>query len=240
MQSKKRTPRDDAARRRRRSTVRVDRVRVASFQRRLLAWYARHGRDLPWRRTRDPYAILVSEIMLQQTQVRRVLEYYPRFLARYPTVADLAVASTPAVRESWDGLGYYRRAANLRRAAQHVAERHGGRFPADVAALRQLPGVGRYTAGAVASFAFGQDAPIVDTNAARVLARVFGPGRRRGRTARLWTLAEATLPAGRAYEFNQAIMDLGALVCRARKPTCPVCPVRRACRAFERAAARQR
>ncbi len=185
MQSKKRTPRDDAARRRRRSAVRVDRVRVASFQRRLLAWYARHGRDLPWRRTRDPYAILVSEIMLQQTQVRRVLEYYPRFLARYPTVADLAVASTPAVRESWDGLGYYRRAGNLRRAAQHVADR-------------------------------------------------------RGRTARLWTLAEATLPAGRAYEFNQAIMDLGALVCRARKPTCPVCPVRRACRAFERAAARQR
>ncbi len=232
MQSKKRMRRDDAPRRRRRPASRIDRTRVASFQRALLAWYARHGRDLPWRRTRDPYAILVSEVMLQQTQVRRVLEYYPRFLARYPTVADLAAASAPAVRESWDGLGYYRRAANLQRTAQQVAERHGGRFPDDVGALRQLPGIGRYTAGAVASFAFGRDVPILDTNAARVLARVFGAGRRRGRTARLWALAETTLPAGRAYEFNQAIMDLGALVCRARRPTCPACPVRRACRAF--------
>src|SRR5689334_14267395 len=196
----------------------------------MLRWYARHGRDLPWRRTRDPYAILVSEIMLQQTQVRRVLDYYPRFLARYPTVADLAAAAVPAVRESWDGLGYYRRAVNLQRAAREVAERHGGRFPADVATLRQLPGIGRYTAGAVASFAFGQDAPILDTNAARVLGRVFGSRRRRGGTARLWAVAEATLPPGRAYAFNQAIMDLGALVCRARMPTCPACPVRRACR----------
>ncbi len=229
MQSKKRVRGDDAARRRRHVAPRVDPARVARFQRALLAWYDRHGRDLPWRRTRDPYAILVSEMMLQQTQVARVLEYYPRFLARYPTVADLAAASEPAVRESWDGLGYYRRASNLLRAAQLVAERHGGRFPAEVAALRELPGIGRYTAGAVASFAFGQDAPILDTNAARVLARVFGPGRRRGRTRRLWALAATTIPHGRGYEFNQAIMDLGALVCRARRPTCPECPVRRVC-----------
>ncbi len=229
MQSKKRVRGDDAARRRTRVAPRVDRARLARFQRALLAWYRRHGRDLPWRRTRDPYAILVSEIMLQQTQVRRVLEYYPRFLARYPTVADLAAASEPAVRDSWDGLGYYRRASNLRRAAQLVAERYGGRFPAEVATLQQLPGIGRYTAGAVATFAFGQDAPILDTNAARVLARVFGHGRRRGRTRRLWALASATIPRGRGYDFNQAIMDLGALVCRARRPACPVCPVRKAC-----------
>lgn len=235
MQSKKSARGNDATRRRGRVAPRVDRTRLARFQRALLAWYARHGRDLPWRRTRDPYAILVSEMMLQQTQVRRVLDYYPRFLARYPTVADLAAASEPAVRESWDGLGYYRRASNLRHAAQLVAERHGGRFPSELAALRRLPGIGRYTAGAVATFAFGQDAPILDTNAARVLARVFGSGRRRGRTRRLWALAEATIPRGRGYEFNQAIMDLGALVCRARRPTCPSCPVRKACGAFRAA-----
>jgi len=216
--------------------VRVDGVRLARFQRALLRWYARHGRDLPWRRTRDPYAVLVSEVMLQQTQVSRVLDYYPRFLARYPTVEDLAGASAPAVRESWAGLGYYRRADNLRRAAALVAERHGGRFPDDVTALRTLPGVGRYTAGAVAAFAFGRDAPILDTNAARVLARVFGGGRRRTRSARLWALAAAAIPAGRGYDFNQAIMDLGALVCRARSPGCPACPTRKACRTYERAA----
>lgn len=217
-----------------RQRVRVDAARLARFQSALLGWYARHGRDLPWRRTRDPYAILVSEIMLQQTQVSRVLDYYPRFLARYPTVEDLAAAPAPAVRESWAGLGYYRRAENLHRTAGLVAERHGGRFPDAVADLQDLPGIGRYTAGAVATFAFGQDAPILDTNAARVLARVFGRGRRRGRTARLWALAAATIPVGRGYDFNQAIMDLGALVCRARTPACPACPVRTACGTFRR------
>jgi A/G-specific adenine glycosylase len=220
--------------------VRVDRDRLATFRCGLLRWYARHGRDLPWRRTRDPYAILVSETMLQQTQVRRVLDYYPRFLARYPTVERLAAATPAAVRESWEGLGYYRRALNLRRSAELVAERHGGRFPDDVAALQRLPGVGRYTAGAVASFAFGRDAPILDTNAARVLARVFGPGRAGGRTRRLWALAEIAIPPGRGYDFNQAIMDLGAMICRARNPECPGCPVRKACRSFGRTAAAQR
>jgi A/G-specific adenine glycosylase len=237
VQTKKPPTRGVVARRRRR--VRVDATRLVRFQRALLTWYGRHGRDLPWRRTRDPYAILVSEMMLQQTQVRRVLEFYPRFLARYPTVEDLAGASAPAVRETWQGLGYYRRAASLRRAAQLVAERHGGCFPDDVVALQRLPGIGRYTAGAIASFAFGRDAPILDTNAARVLGRVFGPGRRRGRTARLWALAEAAIPRGRGYEFNQAIMDLGALVCRARHPRCPTCPVRRACGAFRAPAAQK-
>jgi A/G-specific adenine glycosylase len=196
-----------------------------------LAWYRRHGRDLPWRRTRDPYEVLVSEVMLQQTQVKRVLEFYPRFLARYPTAVDLASASEGAVREAWEGLGYYRRAENLRQTAREVADRHGGRFPATAEELVRLPGIGRYTAGAVASFAFGADAAILDTNAARVLARVFGPGRRRqSRTARLWALAAAAIPPGHGYPFNQGIMDLGAMICTARRPACPRCPVRRACR----------
>ena len=240
MKSKKQPTRSVVARLDPARRPRVDRVRLRRFQRALLRWYARHGRDLPWRRTRDPYAVLVSEIMLQQTQVGRVLDYYPRFLARYPTVEDLAAATPSAVRETWEGLGYYRRAVNLRRSAQLVAERHGGRFPTDLGALQRLPGIGRYTAGAVATFAFGQDAPILDTNAARVLSRVFGPGRRRGRTRRLWALAETAIPPGSGYDFNQAIMDLGALICRARRPTCPVCPVRSACRSFGRVAAAQR
>ena len=239
MQSKKRPTRGVDTARRAAHRLRIDRAHLGRFQRALLRWYARNGRDLPWRRTRDPYAILVSEMMLQQTQVARVLEYYPRFLARYPTVEDLAVATPEAVRETWEGLGYYRRAVNLRLSAQMVAERHGGRFPCDLPALQRLPGIGRYTAGAVASFAFGQDAPILDTNAARVLSRVFGSGRRRGRTRRLWALAEAAIPRGRGYDFNQAIMDLGAVVCRARRPECPACPVRAACRTFERTAARR-
>jgi A/G-specific adenine glycosylase len=207
---------------------------VHAFRRSLLGWYRRHGRDLPWRRTRDPWAILVSEVMLQQTQVRRVLDYWPRFLARYPTVEEMAAAGADEVREAWQGLGYYRRADNLHRTAREVAARHGGRLPATVAELERLPGIGRYTAGAVASFAYEADAPIVDTNAARVLGRVFGPVRRRARTARRWAIAAAALPPGRAWAYNQAIMDLGATVCAPRRPRCPVCPVRRVCRAFAR------
>jgi A/G-specific adenine glycosylase len=200
----------------------------------LLAWYARHGRDLPWRHTRDPYAILVSEVMLQQTQVRRVLDYYPRFLRRYPTAADLASASASAVRDAWDGLGYYRRARNLHRAVREITHRHAGRFPAQPEALARLPGIGRYTAAAVASFAYDVDAAVLDTNAARVFRRAFGPGRRRGREARLWAVAEHVVPPGRSYAFNQAIMDLGATICTARSPDCPGCPVRAACDTFRR------
>ena len=237
MRSKKR-PRPSDAPRRRSRPLRLDDAQLEAFRRGLLRWYARNGRDLPWRRTRDPYEILVSEVMLQQTQVKRVLEFYPRFLARYPTAEELAVASESAVREAWDGLGYYRRASNLQRAAREVAERHGGRFPATPEELVRLPGIGRYTAGAVASFAFGVDAAILDTNAARVLSRVFGPGRsRKGREARLWALAAAAIPPGRGYPFNQGIMDLGALICTARRPQCPGCPVRRACRTGRRMAA---
>lgn len=203
-----------------------------SFKRRLLRWYRRVGRRLPWRTTRDPYRILVSEFMLQQTQVSRVEQYYPRFLGRYPTIRDLARARPGAVREAWDGLGYYRRASNLHRLAQVVVKSHCGRVPDEERSLEALPGVGPYTAAAVASFAYEQRRLPVDTNVARVLRRAFGlrldgaRGRRR-----LSRIAGDLLPRRGpvAWEFNQAMMDLGATVCRARRPDCPQCPVRPAC-----------
>lgn len=207
--------------------------RRAAFRRRLLAWYARRGRDLPWRRTQDPYQVLVSEIMLQQTQVARVKEYYPRFLARYPTIASLAAARPSGVRETWAGLGYYARSRNLHRTARLVATRHNGQVPRKLEELRALPGIGPYTANAVRSFAFGEWATILDTNAARVYQRVFGVrgDRRRSQVARrLRSLAAAVTPRRRVYDFNQAIMDLGAMVCVARRPRCGVCPLRRMCR----------
>src|SRR5213078_1104949 len=202
------------------------------FRRRLLSWYGRHRRRLPWRGVRDPYAVLVSEIMLQQTQVARVLEFYPRFLARYPTLEDLAAASADAVRESWEGLGYYARARNLHAAAREVMRRLSGRLPRRPEELRALPGIGRYTAGAVASLAYGADVPAVDTNAARVLARVFAlRGRKKSarRERRVWALAAALVPRGRAADWNQALMDLGATYCTARRPRCHDCPVCRRC-----------
>jgi A/G-specific adenine glycosylase len=210
-----------------------------AFKRRLLAWFRREGRDLPWRATRDPYHILVSEFMLQQTQVSRVESYYGTFLSRFPTIDALAAARPRHVRETWEGLGYYRRAANLHRLAQEVVRQHGGMVPDDPAELEQLPGVGRYTAGAVATFAYERRTAAVDTNVARVLTRVFAldrAARRNGNgtpTSRvLWDLAERLLPIRRkvAWEFNQALMDLGARVCVARKPRCADCPVRPACR----------
>jgi len=207
--------------------------KVRAFRRRLLGWYARHRRDLPWRGVRDPYAILVSEVMLQQTQVARVVEFYGRFLARYPTVEDLAAARADEVRESWDGLGYYARARNLHAAARRIVRDQGSGFPDRPDELRRLPGIGRYTAGAVASLAFGVDVAAVDTNAERVLARVFGVrGSRKSaaRTRRVWALASALLPRGRSADWNQALMDLGATVCSARAPRCPICPVAAICR----------
>lgn len=205
-----------------------------AFKRRLLRWFRAVGRDLPWRRTRDPYHVLVSEFMLQQTQVRRVSEYYPRFLHRFPTIERLAAARPGKVREAWDGLGYYRRAANLHRLARTVVREHGSAIPSDPERLAGLPGVGRYTAGAVASFAYERRVAAVDTNVARVLARVFRPrGRMHGTAAEraVWDLAECLLPVRRqtAWEFNQALMDLGALYCVARRPKCGDCPVRPAC-----------
>ncbi|HLS48279.1 MAG TPA: hypothetical protein VK012_07145 [Gemmatimonadales bacterium] len=203
------------------------------FRRRLLRWFRRSGRDLPWRRTRNPYHVLVSEVMLQQTQVSRVEGFYHRFLESYPTLETLAAAPPERVREHWNGLGYYRRAANLQKLAQMVTTELGGTLPDDPSDLIRLPGVGRYTAGAVACFAFERAAPAVDTNVARVLRRAFHP-RARGTAGmrRLWKTAAALQPrsGASAWTFNQGIMELGALVCRARVARCEVCPVRTACR----------
>ncbi len=212
---------------------RAERTRqAAAFRRGLLRWYRRHGRDLPWRRTRDPYRIVVSEFMLQQTQVSRVEAYYHRFLERYPTIHELAAAPPAAVRESWDGLGYYRRASNLHRLARAVVDHHGGVLPSDPAALERLPGVGRYTAGAVACFAYERVAATVDTNVARVIRRAFHP--RLGRKSppkQIWATALELLPrqGKKAWELNQALMELGALICTARVAKCGACPVRQAC-----------
>lgn len=205
-----------------------------AFKRRLLRWFRRTGRSLPWRATRDPYRIVVSEFMLQQTQVDRVTSYYKSFLRRYPTVYHLARAKPTQVREAWEGLGYYRRAQNLHALARRVVSDYSGRVPDDPQQLRSLPGVGPYTAGAVASFAYERRVPAVDTNVARVLRRVFRPrpvSGARGERA-VWTLARSLIPTRRqvAWEFNQALMDLGALICTARRPRCPACPVRTACR----------
>jgi A/G-specific adenine glycosylase len=202
-----------------------------TFRRHLLRWFHRYGRDLPWRRTRDPYHILVSEFMLQQTQVSRVEAYYHRFLERYPTIESLATAAPGLVRESWDGLGYYRRASNLHRLAQEIVNHRGGVIPQDPAELQTLPGVGRYTAGAVASFAFERAAPAVDTNVARVLRRAFHPRARKRSDDRMWQTASQIIPkrGKAAWTFNQAIMELGALVCTAREAKCGICPVRPVC-----------
>ncbi|HLA89050.1 MAG TPA: A/G-specific adenine glycosylase, partial [Gemmatimonadaceae bacterium] len=198
---------------------------------RLRAWYRTHGRDLPWRDTRDPYRILVSEAMLQQTQVSRVLSFYAPFLERFPTLADLAAAPPRRVREAWEGLGYYARARNLHRLARRVARNGAGAaLPARPEELRKLPGVGAYTAGAIASFAYERRAATVDTNVARVLARAFAPRlnpKRARDLKRLWELAESVLPrTGKAaWAHNQALMELGALVCTARVKHCGRCPV---------------
>ena len=204
----------------------------AGFAARLIAWQRQHGRhDLPWQNTRDPYRIWLSEIMLQQTQVSTVIPYYARFLARFPDVAALAAAPLDDVMALWAGLGYYSRARNLHRCAQAVVEQHGGAFPASVDALAELPGIGRSTAAAIASFAFGARATILDGNVKRVLARVFGvegfPGEKRVENA-MWTLAESLLPSSTndadVSAYTQGLMDLGATLCVRGKPECGRCP----------------
>jgi len=216
---------------------------AAEFRRRLLRWFRQHGRDLPWRRTRDPYHVLVSEFMLQQTQVSRVEAYYHRFLERYPTVEALARSEPAMVRESWSGLGYYRRAAHLHRLARTVVEEHAGVIPADPALLILLPGVGRYTAGAIASFAYERPTPAIDTNVARVIRRAFhATAKERVPERVLWETGAAILPGRRgnaAWAFNQAIMELGALICTARVAKCGECPVRAACGTGRRTVGRQ-
>ena len=206
----------------------VARVSVTQLRRAALAWYRRDGRDLPWRRTGDPYAILVSEVMLQQTQVDRVVPKFDEFMRRFPTVSSLAAASLADVLRAWSGLGYNGRARRLWECALTVVRSRGGHFPRDPSELESLPGIGPYTAGALVSFAFGGRAACVDTNIRRVLCRAID-GRDKRDLARGWELARRALPRGASGEWNQALMDIGALFCRAR-PRCDACPVRRHCR----------
>ena len=201
----------------------------------LLAWFATNRRDLPWRSTRDPYEVLVSEVMLQQTQVDRVIPYYHRFLQRFPTVRDLATAPTADVITTWAGLGYNRRAVNLQRTARYVVEELGGVFPNDVEALRKLPGVGPYTAGAIAAFAFERDVGFIDTNMRRVIHRIFYgvdvPARVAG-DAEIVELAAELVPPGEGWSWNQAMIEFGALQCTQRRPACVICPLQSECSAF--------
>jgi A/G-specific adenine glycosylase len=204
--------------------------RRRSFQRRVLAWYAAHGRDLPWRKTRDPYAILVSEILSHQTQISRVVPVYEALLKRYPTAQAMASAPVEAVKAITDPLGYKVRGQWLHGAALRVADRFAGVMPQTLPELRQLPGIGPYTAGAVMSFAHQRDAAVLDTNVARLLRRHFGvTAAASARTRELWSLAAAVIPKGKGYLINQALMDLGAMICRAKAPRCDACPLRRSC-----------
>jgi len=205
------------------------------FRRRLLGWYRRHGRDLPWRHTRDPYHILVSEIMLQQTQVERVLPKYAEWLEKYPSFDALASAAEDDVTSTWYPLGYNIRPRRLQTIAREAVARYGGRLPEDEETLLSFKGIGAYTAGAIRSFAFHQRAAILDTNVARLLFRVFvgkGDPKSHAMKRHLWTVSESLVPSRHVFDFNQALMDLGAMVCVARSPKCPVCPMARGCRAF--------
>ena len=203
------------------------------FQARLLKWYEKHGRDLPWRKTSDPYHILVSEVMLQQTQVERVIPKYHEFLGRYPSFEELADAPVSDVKKTWYPLGYNIRPERLHSIACETVERYGGHLPSNADELLSFKGIGRYTAGAIRSFAFNEDAPILDTNVIRVLHRVFmAKGDPKTQKARLWKLSEALIPSGKGYDFNQAIMDFGATCCTARNPSCRQCPMKSFCKTY--------
>ena len=205
------------------------------FRRRLLAWYRANGRDLPWRRTSDPYHILVSEVMLQQTQVDRVLPKYHEWLDRYPSLAALATADEGDVTQTWRPLGYNIRPKRLHAIARESMARYGGQLPSDEETLLSFKGIGEYTAGAVLSFAFGQRAAILDTNVARVLFRVFvgrGDLKSHAMKRHLWDVSRAVLPHRHVFDFNQALMDFGATLCTARSPKCMICPMRRKCAAY--------
>jgi A/G-specific adenine glycosylase len=206
---------------------------LAAIRAALLDWFAASGRDLPWRHTRDPYRILVAEIMLQQTQVDRVVPKFRAFLEHFPTLETLASAPTAEVIRAWAGLGYNRRAVNMQRTARAVLDHHGGQFPRDLATLLKLPGIGPYTAGAIACFAFEQDVGFMDTNIRRAIQRLFVGPEEYGMAAEaeLLALAQAAVPTGLGWAWNQAIMELGALICTAT-PACWRCPVNRFCRAY--------
>lgn len=218
-------------------------VNCAGISAALLAWYARHGRVLPWRGETDAYKIWVSEIMLQQTRVETVIPYYTRWLERFPTLAALASASQQEVLQAWEGLGYYSRGRNLHRAAGEVMVKHGGNLPASLEELRRLPGIGEYTAAAIASIAFGRDAAALDGNIRRVLARLFdlqSALKSPEFEQQVRELAQALLPPGRAGDYNQALMDLGATLCTPRTPGCARCPLMDFCLARQRGVQEQR
>ncbi len=215
----------------------------SSFTTHLLDWYAGHARVLPWRGHPDPYAVWVSEIMLQQTRVETVIPYFERWMARFPTIAALAEADQQEVLVAWEGLGYYSRARNLQRAARMVMAEYAGSLPADPRDLRRLPGIGRYSAAAIASIAFGADEAALDGNIRRVLARLFNvsePARSPQGESKLWELACHYLPSGRAGDYTQALMDLGASICLPRRPHCPGCPLKRNCKAYRLGVQEQR
>jgi A/G-specific adenine glycosylase len=206
-----------------------------TFAEPLLRWYEENARELPWRSAPSPYRTWVSEVMLQQTQVETVLPYFSRWMARFPDAAALAEADEQAVLGFWEGLGYYSRARNLHAAARKVMSEHGGCLPDTLEALQALPGIGRYTAAAIASIAFGRDVAAVDANIRRVLSRLFDvqePARSAAGEKRLWALAQEHLPPGRAGAYNQAMMDLGALICTPRDPACGACPLAEGCQAL--------
>lgn len=206
-----------------------------SFRRRLLKWYRANARDLPWRNTHDPYRIWISEIMLQQTQVETVKPYYGRFLKTFPNVRKLAAAKETQVLRLWEGLGYYRRARQLHAAAKQIVAEHKGKFPDTFEAVQALPGIGRYTAGAILSFAHDQQLPIVEANTLRLYSRLLAmhedPRRRSGQD-RLWEFAAAILPRTKCGEANQALIELGSQICRPKEPLCETCPVVANCAAF--------
>ncbi len=208
---------------------------IARLQRQLLRWWRTHKRDLPWRRGRTPYRVWVAEMMLQQTQVATVEPYYRRWLKAFPSFRALARATQDQVLKCWEGLGYYSRARNMHAAAQQVVKQRNGRLPPNVNELRRLPGIGPYTAGAIASIAFGADEPVLDGNVIRVLCRLFAIRRdpRQQQTRKdLWALAGTLVPAGRAGDFNEALMDLGATICTPAAPTCDACPLADTCKAL--------
>src|SRR6476469_3308799 len=205
------------------------------FRQRLLTWYRRHGRDLPWRKTGDPYHILVSEIMLQQTQVDRVLPKYAEWLEKFPSLHALADAPEHEVAQTWRPLGYNVRPRRLQSIARESVEKYGGQLPSDEATLLSFTGIGAYTAGAIRSFAFRERAAILDTNVARVLFRNFvakGNPKSHAMKRHLWKISETVMPQRQVFDFNQALMDFGAMICVARNPKCLVCPMAKGCRAY--------
>ena len=210
----------------------MSKINIVLFQKRILDWYHLHARDLPWRLTKDPYQIWISEIMLQQTRVKSVIPYYNRWMDSFRSIEDLALANEDHLLSNWEGLGYYARVQNIHKTAKIVAEKYNGKFPQELKELQSLPGIGRYTAGAIVSIAFNKKAPILDGNIRRVFTRYFNidtPIHTKQTETKLWQLATDLIPETDPGEFNQALMELGALVCRPKKPLCDLCPIQSDC-----------